>query len=212
MNVVARTFDYKPRQPVPFKFEHDLAGELRQENPLSSQLFEVAHIGNDILLDHAHGGSLGLVSGGAAAAIGVLSAAWGVARLRSSALPDKIEAVGDLALAGSSAVHALHHLAGVHVPGGPALEVVHGLATLGLGLTELRRVRNGEASRERAVVGAAEVALGAAVAGAGLLGQYAPVLHLAAAGALAVKEVALNYSFNRGIKAKLKRYSASAVR
>ena len=111
--------------------------------------------------------------------------------MRSSALPDKIDGVGYLALAGSSGLHALEHLGGVHVAGGGALEVVHGLATVALGTTELLRARQ-EGPLARKVVGASEIALGLAVAGAGVFGHLAPGLHLAAAAALVVKEVALN--------------------
>lgn len=192
MNVrPAQLFDYKPRQPSPFKSELDPLRELQEENPISSQVFEVAHMGTDILLDHAHSGTLGLVGGGASALVSLAAAGWGLARLRSPALPDKIEAVGHLALAGSAGLHALDRLAHVHLPGAPALEVVHGLATAGLGASELLRARR-EGGHERKLVGAMEIAMGFAIVGAGLLGHFAPVLHLAAAGALAVKEVVLN--------------------
>ncbi len=142
MNVrPASFFDYKPRERVPFKQHRDPMAELREENPLSSQAFEVAHMGTDITLDYAHHGVAGMAAGGAALGVAAVSACWGVARLRSSALPDKIDGIGHLALAGSSGMHALEHLGGVHLPGGPALEVVHGLATVGLGVSELIRAR-----------------------------------------------------------------------
>lgn len=42
------------------------------------------------------------------------------------------------------------------------------------------------------MVGASEIAIGLAIAGSGVFGHLAPGLHLAAAAALVVKEVALN--------------------
>lgn len=187
----AEFFDYKPRQPVPFKHARNPLRELQEENPLSSQVFEIAHVGTDILLDHALTGPAALAGGVAALAVGTVAAGWGVARLRSEAWPDKVDAIGHLALAGSSALSVAEQLAGLHVPGHAALEVVHGLATLGLGLSELHRARR-EGPLERKLVGASEVALGLAITGGALLGHLAPALHLVAVGALAVKEGALN--------------------
>lgn len=190
----AEWFNYKPRQPDPFKSIQSPVQVLHEENPLGEQAFEVAHVGTDIFLDYAHSGVASTVGGVAAGAVALMGLGWGLSRLRSEAWPDKVAGVGHLALAGASSLHAVEHLAHLHVPHAAigALEVVHGLASMGLGLSELMRATREGGSLERKLVGAGELAMGVAITGAGLFGHLAPALHIVAAGALAVKEVALN--------------------
>ncbi|GMU53171.1 MAG: hypothetical protein AMXMBFR33_23170 [Candidatus Xenobia bacterium] len=190
----AEWFSYKPRQPDPFKSTQSPVQILHEENPLGEQAFEVAHVGTDIFLDYAHSGAASTVGGVAAGAVALMGLGWGLSRLRSEAWPDKVAGVGHLALASASTLHAVEHLAHLHVPHAAigAFEVVHGLASMGLGLSELMRATREGGSLERKLVGAGELAMGAAITGAGLFGHLAPALHIVAAGALAVKEVALN--------------------
>lgn len=190
----AQFFSYQQRQADPFKSWQSPVQVLHEENPLGEQAFEVAHVGTDIFLDYAHSGAASTVGGVAAGAVALMGLGWGISRLRSGAWPDKVAGMGHLALASASTLHAVQHLAHLHVPHAAigAFEVVHGLASMGLGLSELRRASREGAGLERKLVGLGELTMGVAIAGAGLFGHLAPALHIVAAGALAVKQVALN--------------------
>ncbi|MEW6278175.1 MAG: hypothetical protein AB1758_06105 [Candidatus Eremiobacterota bacterium] len=191
-------FETRRADPSPFKTAdgHDPHKELLHENPLSAQGLEVLHVGNDILLDYAHRGPLSSVGGVAAGVVAVGALGWGLARLKSDALPDKIDGVGLLALSAASTLEAV--AGGPHAPTGllAPLGAVHGLAAVGVGISELLRAPK-EGPAERYAVGAFGIAMGAAITASALLPGMAPALHIAAGVALAGKEAAINWSLFR---------------
>lgn len=152
-----------------------------------AQAVDGLYTGRHVLLDYAKDGVGPGVGGVMAGVTAVGALGLGVARLRSDCLTDKIDGVGLLAASAHSALEACSIFGG---PGasdavlGP-LKVVQGLATVGVGASELKN--------KNYLVGAFAITQGIALAGSGCLPDLAPTLHLVALGAFAAKEAALHY-------------------
>ncbi len=185
--------------PLTFKPRKEIAGQeprqaLQAENPILAQAVDGLYTARHVWLDNLKDG-VGSTAGGVMAGVTAVGAlGLGVARLRSDALPDKIDGVGLLAASAHSALEAWSVLGGRDTSDlvmGP-LKAVHGLATVGVGVSELVRAPR-EGPPQRYLVGAFAITQGLVLTGAACLPNLAPALHLVAGGAFAAKEVALHW-------------------
>lgn len=194
---IASAFQYQhrqwtePRLPTIFKSlspEHTLSGE----NPLALQGLELLHVGSEVAFDHHIPTGVGI---GAAAVVGLGGLAWGVAKVRSESRLDKIEGVGHLAMAATAGAAAVTMALGHgHHPGGlaiAALEGVHGLTELVVGVNDIRHARE-QSKAVRAFAGAMQLGKGAAVIASVCLPEVASTMHLVALGCVLARTAAIH--------------------